>query len=319
VAAWTAICKEADLDGDAVPDAAYLVPLRGGAGVSPSPAVVLVRRSGGEDLERFPSRNDADISELGSPLFLLADRSGDRVAELSYLSTQCGASNCVSQLAVQSWDGTAWRDIGPGPPGWDNPESIAWRGSGAESTLVVRAGELGSIGAGPTRVSTTTYELVDGAYMAVETVPDPPVYLVHAIFDADAIFDRGEFGESIEAYRAALEDDSLRDWQEEVDRGEGRSALVGYALFRIAVATAASGEDPTSAVDAVITQSPDPLFVEAVQAFRRGYQDGNSVSRGCVEATRYFSSPAAAAIVREAFDYGYGNPRKEPEDICPLG
>jgi hypothetical protein len=160
--------------------------------------------------------------------------------------------------------------------------------------------------------------LVDGVYQLQSATPDPPQFLFHAILDADTLFDGGDFRGAIAAYAAALEDPDLEDWKEVAGQEPGRPALTGYALFRIAVATAAAGDDPTAAIDAVITGSPEPLFAEAILAFRRGYQEGDSVTRGCLEATHYFSLPASEAILGLRFDYGYGNPRKGPQDICPL-
>jgi hypothetical protein len=279
---------------------------------------VIVHRSGTGRFDRFPSRDDADAGDLERAMFGLADRSGDATAELTFVSTRCGASNCVSGVAVMSWDGTAWRDIGPGEPGFDNPELFAWEGSGGASELVVRAGLIGSVGAGPTRTSTVRFALTNGAYIEIESVPDAAVYLFHAILDADSLFDEGRFRESIDAYAAAITDPALRDWKAEIGRPSGRPALNAYALFRIAVAAAAVGEDPTSAIDAVIVEGEEPLFAEAAQAFRRGYLDGRSVVRGCIEVSRYLASPAAKAVLDDRFDYGYANPRKQPGDVCPL-
>jgi hypothetical protein len=165
---------------------------------------------------------------------------------------------------------------------------------------------------------TLRFELEAGMFVEVEAVPDPPVYLFHAILDADAIFDEGRFREAIDAYAAAIRDTSLIDWKEATRQLGGRKALVGYALFRIAVAAAAAGDDPTASIDAVIVEGEEPLFQEAAQAFRRGYLDGRSVIRGCIEVNRYMATPAARAVLENRFDYGYANPRKQPSDVCPL-
>jgi hypothetical protein len=312
--AWEAVCASGDVDGDGAADSAYLVPLAGGRGVSPAPAAVVVQRTGAGHLDRFPFRDDADAGEIGRAMFSVAERTGEPPAELTFVSTRCGASNCVSRVEVFTWDGTAWRDVGPGEPGFDNPESIAWEGG----ELVVRAGALNTTGAGPTRVSTLRYALAGGVYVVSAVEPDPAVYLFHAMLDADRLFDDGRFREAIEAYAAAIRDTSLRDWKAEIGQREGRQTLLAYALFRIAVAAAAAGDDPMAAIDAVIIEGKEPLFAEAAQAFRRGYLDGRSVVRGCIEVTRYFSSPAAKALLEERFDYGYANPRKGPAEVCPL-
>lgn len=316
--AWAATCLEGDVDGDGVVDAVYLVPLQGGAGLSPAPAVVIVDASVRPSLASFPATADADASPLGAGLFSVADRNGAGGPDVAFAVTRCGASNCSSTVDVLSWDGTAWRNIGPANVQFDNPESIAFSGQGAASELIVRAGTLGSVGAGPTRATTSTFRLKAGVFTLHEAVPDRPEYLFHAVLDADGLFAAGRFRDAIAAYERLLGDASLQDWREELGERPGRPALESYARFRIAVATAATGADPVEAIDRVITGAGDTLFVEGIQAFRRGFQEAGSVSRGCQEATRYFSTPLAARLLGERFDYGYGNPRKQPVDVCPL-
>ena len=318
LANWGAVCKTGDIDADGIPDEAYLVPLLGGEGASRAPAVVVVRASGLAALVRFPPGEDADNSPLGEGIFSVGDRTGSGGAEITLLVTRCGASNCISSIEMPSWDGTSWRNAGPANVTFDNPDLIAVEGSGADSTITVHAGAQGSVGAGPSRASTSVFELLEGVYQRVSYTPDAATYLFHAVLDADALFDLGKFSDAAGAYAALVGDATLTDWREEATGRPGRPTLESYALFRIAVATAARGDDPTEAIDAVITNAQDALFVEGIQAFRRGFQAGGSVTQACIEATRYFSTPTASRLIDERFDYGYGNPRKKPTDLCPL-
>ncbi|MGD9932481.1 MAG: hypothetical protein AB7T37_02090 [Dehalococcoidia bacterium] len=315
---WAASCESGDIDGDGVDDVAFLVPLQGGAGLSPSPAAVVIHTSGSRAATVFPAAEDADASPLGRAAFSVADRDGAGGLDVSFIATRCGASNCSSTVEIVSWDGTSWRNIGPANVAFDNPESIMFEGQGAATALVVRAGVLGSVGAGPTRMTKSTFKLASSAFVLVAAMPDPPTYLFHAALDADALFDAGKFAPAITAYEALIDTASLKDWQEELGQRPGRGTLESYARFRIAVATAAMGGDPTAAIDAVITDADDALFVEGIQAFRRGFQQAGSVTAACLEATRYFSTLVAARLIDERFDYGYGNPRKKATDICPL-
>jgi hypothetical protein len=280
-------------------------------------ARVFVRRGPGP-LELFPADAAADGSALGRQVFSLADRLGDGGNELSFLSTECGASNCAVQVVVLRWSPEGWISVGPEDP-FENPDRIEWQGKGAKTVLLVHAGMLATVGAGPPRATLQQFAFSDGEFREQSAVPDPPVYLFHAILDADAKFAAGDFAGAVTAYRAAIADPKLLDWRQETGQGNGRSALVAYAMFRVAVALAANGNsnaEVSAALDRVITQGQVDLFGQAASAFRRGWQEDGNAHAGCSEATSYLRG--VDGLVRDMFDYGYGNPRKSALDICPL-
>lgn len=323
-ALWRVACALGDLDGDRQNDQAFLVPLSPRSAPIPNSAVVFVRFTRGTPLEEFPGPSAAaDASAGGRGVFGIADRTGDGKPEFTLLANECGARACSSRLQIMSWDGTAWRDIGPNP-GVDNLDSpILFEGSGTQAVITMHGGKLTGAGAGPSRASTYTYALLNGRFELKGTKPDAPTYLFHAIQDADALFDAGDFTGATAAYKTAIENPALKDWRKENGEPEGRPALEAYALFRIAVATAATGADPAPAIDRTIQLSKEPLFTLAVEAFRRGYQERRAVQAGCVAATTYFNTVSAEsdvpAYIRAMFSYGYANfPVKGPKDLCPL-
>jgi hypothetical protein len=322
---WQVHCGHGDVDGDGKPDDVYLVPLDPTGKLVPHPAAVVVRRSSSTALESFPRSAEAESSLLGLTVFDVADHTGDSQPEIAYLVSRCGARGCVTHIEIQSWDGTAWRDIGPGDGGVDNVAGVVLEGQGPETVYVLHGGHLDAPGAGPSRTGTFRYAFNGSRYTLASTVWDAPQYLFHAILEADALFEeKGDFAGAIVGYKAAIDDASLKDWKAEANpaRGgalpSGREQLIGYALFRIAIATAATGQDPTLALDAVIARSQEPLFVSAAEAFRRGFLEVGTVRAGCLEVTRYLTLPDAATYLADVFDYGYANPRKAPSDICPL-
>ena len=321
---WDAVCLTADLDGDTRTDAAYLVPLPSRGAPAPFPGVVLVRRGSDFKFLRFADA-DADTSTIGRSMFTAADRTGDGRPDLSYLTTTCNATGCSTDVHVQSWDGTAWREAGPADGGIENVDAARFDAGASGAELVLHGGPLASPGSGPTRAATFTYAFAGTRFSPVSVVPEPAVYLFHAVLDADAKFDAGDFPGAISAYQGAIANMALKDWKQETGAGNGRAFLVPYALFRIALATAAKGDDPNAAIDAVITGSDgkDPIFAYAAQKFREGLQSHGSVHGGCIDVTQYLALKAPdggdnAMHIRDGFFYGHANPAKTYESVCPL-
>ncbi len=316
---WQVLCSTGDVDGDAKPDTAMLVPLAARGVRSPDAAVILIRRSLGASIERFPATGtDADESPEGRQSFSLADRTGDSRAELVYLTKRCTASTCNALVEIQSWDGSAWRDLGPSDLGMENLDRIAFTGMGAASKLTLHGGRVSSLGAGPSRTRTVTYAFNGSRYAADATEYEKPEFLYHAIVDADRLVDETRYAEAIAAYQAAIANTALKDWKMEAKAEDGRSDLTAYALFRVAIVTAADAKSPTAALDAVISGTESLLFKRAAQTFRQGMQEGGTVHAGCLAATSYLSSPPNPQTLIEMFDYGTLNPRKSALDICPF-
>lgn len=319
---WNAVCLNADIDGDLIPDTALLVPLVASSAPAPNPGVLFVELSTRPGLEALSPPAAADVSILGRAAFTIADRDGLPRPEVSFLENLCTASRCTSLVRIYTWDGSAWRDLGPADAGIESVDRVALEGAGPATAIVVHRSAASSLAAGPGRAGTFRYTFSNSRYSALQVLLDPPLYLYHAILDADNLFRRGEWHEAIEAYASAIENTDLRDWKAENGRGESRPALVAYALFRIAIAEAASGEDPNPALDRVIREAREPVFVNAAEAFRKGYQDRQGATGGCLETTRYLATTGPGvdtpAYIQRLFDHGYANPQYTFRDICPL-
>lgn len=318
------LCAEGDLDNDGKPDRALLVPLTPRSDTTPNAAVVFVQLARRGALEAFPAPGlVADESTIGRAAFGIGDFAGDGTAQLSFITDECGARGCSSRVQLLRWDGSAWRDAGP-DLGIDNLDApVRFDGAGDTRTLTIHGGKLTATGAGPSRASTYRFVVQSGRFELKAQTPDAPAYLFHAVQDADALFDAGDFPAAISAYRSAIANEALKDWRKESGEPEGRPALEAYALFRVAVATAATGDDPNAAIDETIARSKEPLFVNGVEAFRRGFQERRAVQAGCAAATTYFTTVTAEsdvpAYVRAMFYYGFANlPVKGPKDLCPL-
>gem|GEM_PF-5700673 len=322
-------CALGDANGDGLPELAYLVPVSIAGSQLPEPSAVFVRDSRSQELHEFSFDLTADSSIFGIAFFSLQDRNGDGLADLAYLQNICGVTGCRTRPVVQSWDGTAWRDIGPADSGITNIDEARWEGAGRASKLVLHGGKLppnAPVEAGPTRAATTTYHLANGRFTVEKVDADAPEFLYHAVLDAEELFAR-DWLAAIPAYEALAKDTGLKDWQARPGQDDRRPSLRGLALFRIALATAALQRDPATlnaALDRVILESKEPLFVNVAQQFRKGYNERGGVIGGCAEVNLYLSRPVEGTDTRgyvtQLFNYGYANPPGSDwlQRICPL-
>jgi hypothetical protein len=322
-------CAQGDANGDGATDLAYLVPVKLPESQLPYPAAVFVRDGKSQKFNEFALDLTADASILGVGFFGFADRTGDGDDDLSYLQNTCGSSGCRTVAVVQSWDGTAWRDAGPGDGGVNNVDAVRWEGTGAASELTVHGGKLPASAptdAGPTRASTTTYTFHSSRYLVDEVEPDAPEYLYHAFLDAEREFKTNRAA-SRSAYEAIIADKDLKDWKAKPGDVDRRPALKGFAMFRLVLIEAAAQADSaivTAALDRVILESAEPLFVNVAQEFRRGYNEQGGVIGGCGSVNVYLSRPVAGTdtpgYVKSLLSYGYANPSGDSwlTEICPF-
>src|SRR5512140_3685056 len=185
---WNVRCASADLDGDGKADTAYLVPLQPAGRTGAAPAAVFVLRSGDQSLAEIRLESEADASRMGQEFFAAINRTVDgRTAQVSVLSAACTATGCTYGIHLETWDGTAWRDIGPTET-IDFLDRVEFAQSRGQFQLLAHTGVVQAAGAGPTRATTLMYTF-DGRRFAQRTESaDKPVYLFHAIEDADAKF-----------------------------------------------------------------------------------------------------------------------------------
>ncbi len=322
-------CAAGDGDGDGVPDLAYLVPVKIAGTQLPKPSAVFLRVGNSQKLAEFAIDLTADSSIFGIAFFTFEDRTGDGLADLSYLENVCGGTGCRTRPVVKSWDGTTWRDTGPADDGVDNIDLVQWEGEGAASKLTVHGGKLplsALAGAGPSRAATTTYVLDSRRFVRDAFEPDAAEYLYHAFLDADAVFETDKQA-ALPLFEDVASDRALLDWKSPTTQGDRRAALRGFALFRIALAHAALQRDAQTlnvALDRVILESGERLFVNVAQEFRRGFNERGGLIGGCAEVHLYLSRPVEGAdtkgYVEQLFNYGYANPPGTTwlEKICPF-
>jgi hypothetical protein len=339
-------CVAADLDGDG--DDEYVVRIADAAAPGPPlsetpPATaepasyggdILILDDSGDGYEVVYRASARDgLSEVVNPTILGADDyNDDGKAEAAFTGSQCGASTCNTSVFVVGWNGSEYSDFFAEPVSypWTDPSKIEFLDLDADGIQEIRipAGTISSVGAGPQRDSVLTYDWDGTSFVLTNTRYVASDYLYFAVVDADVAYAAGNPASAIALYRKAAEDTSLKDWKEELGAGgRDRDELVPYARFRLYLTQMTLL--PTTDVDTALTlvgsiealagEFPDSLHAQAAGRFGDAYRRQNTpqagFTAGCVAFTGFLEEHRSEFDA--AWDYGYANPKPEPDQLCP--
>lgn len=258
------------------------------------------------------------VASAGSAsLLTVADLNVDKRPDLAWVDTTCDADTCISELHVDSWDGSAYQDWIEGAPAMASAEfkftDVLPAGGGQE--IVLFGGLSAAADAGPQRARTETYAAIDGAAYALHSVVfEPSTCLYHKILDANAAFDlwaQDGFDAAITAYQAAIED------QKATACGTITAELAtlrDFARFRLAIAQYGAGSRAQAQV--TLAQITTPNLRGAAQAFSNAYKSSGSIIQACREVGVY--ARAHPASYEFLADWGSANPTFTAEELCPL-
>lgn len=311
-----------DFTGDGVDDLA--VSLIDGQRLDQPPAAAQLEIyvcQGGAFALAYDQPAELDFS-MGVHLWLAQDLNGDGAAELVAGETVCGASTCFENVRILAWDGNTFTnqltdrtDDLPFP----TVEVIDPDGNGVFD-LVIRAGGLGSVGAGPQRGQTKVWQYDPGQelWAFASNTPDPAVYRLHALHDADAAANRGDFEAALALYDRVINDDTLQDW---VDPATERATLSAFALYRELTLYLHDGN--AAQAEAILLElqtrfPPDSAqrgYVDMALLFRDTYPTGWDAA--CAAVTDFAATHAAQILDSlGSMAFGYGNPDYTPEMMC---
>jgi hypothetical protein len=340
-------CAAADLDGDGEDE--YVVriadadapgpPLSETPPATAEPASyggdILILDDSGDGYEvvyRGTSREGLDVGFLNPTILGADDYNDDGKAEAAFTGSTCGADTCMTSVFVVGWDGSEYSDFFAEPVSypWTDPSKIEFLDLDADGIQEIRipAGTISSVEAGPQRDSVLTYDWDGTSYVVTNTRYAASDYLYFAVVDADAAYAAGNPASAIALYRKAAEDTSLRDWKEELGAGgRDRDELVPYARFRLYLTqmTLLATTDVDTAltlvgsIEALVGEYPNSLHAQAAQVFGHNYrrqktpQEG--FTAGCVGFISFLNTHRSEFDA--AWDYGYANPKPEPDQLCP--
>jgi hypothetical protein len=251
------------------------------------------------------------------PLVAAGDLNGDGIGEFAYVTENCGAHTLVDSVHIMQGSVSGYTPLAPiDGISIETPTKIAFEdAAGGGKQLVLRGGVIDSAGAGPQRQRTETWAWNGSTFAIVSSNPAPPEYLYHAIIDANAVFESGDYARAGQMYAAAAADDTLKEWMP--DRRE-RAELDAWALFRAGLAVLLRGGDTVTAssyFDRAKGES-GTLHAQLAGSFEAAYAAKGSISVGCGAAND--DVHANLAEYQAFWDFGYGNPAFDPATVCPF-
>lgn len=253
--------------------------------------------------------------------FIGAGRGGEVMASRS----ECGAYTCFDTLDVLGWDGAQFVSLMGGRLQMPSPNySLANLDGDAAQEIQAVSGMIASVGAGPQRTITQTWDWNGAQYVKVSQAVSPPAYRIHLVHDADDELLNGNLAGAIEMYNRVISDDALKDWLFEVGvaRPEDRANLTAYAWYRIMLAQARLGEAASAqaAFDRLSVDfpagAPGGEYRELAQAFWSRYQESGDLGAACRAANAHANDDTDAIDGLNAF--GYANRQYVAADMCPF-
>jgi hypothetical protein len=263
---------------------------------------------------------------FGLELIGAQDLTQNNVADLVFTEVTCGAHTCWSTPRVWSWREQDFEN----QMGAEFSYPYAEFALHADS-LVAVSGGIGSVGAGPQRVVTTTLTWTGSVITATQTSPAPPDYRYHAWLDAERALAQGEPARARASYERTIEDETLKAWGAAVDPESEAAWLKDLARWRLVMVHAKLGHEADRAAyaETLLAQEPDavtyPVTVLA-ERFQREYDRSGDVAGACAYAIGAAGGSAngdvsveTQAVLDFLNSFGYANPTYGPGDLCRLG
>ena len=303
----------ADLTGDGLEERAVVFIDPHSTTFPPLSALALYRCRAGA-MESF-----ATWEEPGFTVGLVgaADFDGEGGDELVFFDETCGASTCWDTPHIWRWAEGNFVDLMP--PYIEYPS--------AEMTLegqrlVIVSYGYGSVGAGPQRTLTETWQWVGDAMTVTERSQSPPRYLIDLFTDGDAALQAKDYDAAFAAFhRLIYENDDLATASWSYDAGEERAWFVALAHWRLLTLDMLLGNYPAANREYTwLTAIPpdDPTYPvgQVARRFWEAYRASGNVAYACQEVNG--DKMLVGPLVTFLNDFGYAVPSYTAQQICPF-
>ena len=309
-------CVLDDLDGDGVREFALLVTLPRGGPDRPGDVWFF---EGADEGHRLlgSARSFANAALGGTRIVAAEDLTGDGLPEVVVSSLACDADACTTDFLIVSAHRGRFEDLAPDEIEIAGLESVEVEDATGDGRLdlVLRGGVIEAAGSGPQRATRRTLSW-GGLRFFVDERLDPPIYLIHAIADADALFASGDLAGARESYEQAAADMTLADWKLESGLRPGREELVPYSLVRAGLAALRQGDSAaaTALLDRAYKRHQRTLYGLAAIIYLAALNQGGTQAEAC-DLVETFLSTRASEFAR-IWDYGYANREHSIAGFC---
>ena len=304
----------ADLTGDGLEERAVAFIDPHSTTFPPLSAMALYRCRAGA-MEPFATREEEPGFTVG--LVGAADLTEDGADELIFFEETCGASTCWNMPHVWHWVDGAFAELMPPHVEYPSAE-ITLEGD----RLVIVSYGFGSVGAGPQRTLTETWQWTGDAMTVTERSQSPPSYLIDLFIDGDAALKAKDYDAAFAAFSRLIHDnDDLATASWSYDAAEERAWFVALAHWRLLTLDTLLGNYPAANreytwLTAIPADDPTYPVGQVARRFWEAYRQSGNVAYACqeVNADRQLIGP----LITFLNDFGYAVPSYAPEDICPF-
>jgi len=266
--------------------------------------------------------------DTGQPM-LTVKQIGDligagRGGQMAVVRSECGAHTCFDTLDVLGWNGARFVNLMGERLQMPYPAyTFANLDGDAAFEIQAVSGKIASVGAGPQRTITQTWDWNGAQYVRVGETVSPPEYRIHLVHDADDQLLRGNLSGAIEMYNRVISDGALKDWQVELglEKPTDRADLTAYAWYRIMIAGVRLGDAASAqaAFDRLSADfpagAPGHAYQQLAQVFWSKQLETNSLGAACLAANAHANNETDAIDGLNAF--GYANRQYVAADMCP--
>jgi hypothetical protein len=284
----------------------------------------------------------------GAPVIVSADDiNGDFLNDLVYVYQTCDDQVCYGHVEAVEWSltlGNFGSILGEDVVEPLPDVLISDVESDGLGEIVVTAGIIAGLDAGPQRTYTKIYAWDGSLYTLSDTIYSPTEYRIHVIYDGDDALLAGDYASALDFYEQAIEDDHLLSWRfpDEVGylRAFARYRLMLTHVLRDEISAAQDAhdelvesfipptpqpeegegegeEEPTPESTPTLGPAPGVEFARMADFFWADFAVNRDVNRACDLVVGYAAATPGLFEILNSF--GYANRTYSPDDMCPFG